>query len=70
MKLADVKQAVAQWPEAEKIHLAAYLKHIARRDNPVHQAELDRACESMTKGERISLEEFRRIEAKLTESGL
>jgi len=70
MTLAEIKDTVARWPEAEKIHLAAYLRHLARRDDPAHRAELDSRWEAMSRGERISLAEFRQIEAGLSARGL
>jgi hypothetical protein len=66
MTLAEIKDTVAHWPEAEKIHLAAYLRHLARRDDPEHCAELDNRWEAMSRGERISLTDFRQIEADLS----
>ena len=70
MKLSEVKTAVAQWPEEEKIHLAAYLRHLARRDDPAHRAELDRQWEAMSRGERIHLTELRKIESDLSARGV
>jgi hypothetical protein len=56
MSLAELKSEVEKLPIAERQYLAAYLKHLTRRQDPDYGRGLDATWEAMQRGEKISLE--------------
>ena len=57
-------------PAAEVVYLAAYFRHLSRRRNPAYLAGLDAAWDAAKAGDRVSLDDFRRLEADAREAGL
>lgn len=70
MSVAELKRQAKKLGQAETLHLAAYLKHLARRKDPVYLASLDATWNAMEAGDRISLTEFKKISAQLRKSGV
>lgn len=70
MSVAELKRQANKLRPAETLHLAAYLKHLARRKDGVYLASLDATCAAMQAGERITLAEFKKISSQLRKSGV
>ncbi len=70
MSVAELKRQAKKLGPADTQHLAAYLKHLARRKDPAYLASLDTTWEAMAAGEKNSLMEFKKINAQLRKSGV
>jgi hypothetical protein len=70
MSVAELKRHAKKLGPADTLHLAAYLTHLARRRDPAYLASLDATCEAMEAGDKISLTEFKKINAQLRKSGV
>ena len=70
MSVTELKRQARKLPPAETLHLAAYLKHLARRRDAAYLAGLDATCASMEAGDRTTLAEFKKISAQLRRSGV
>ena len=70
MSFAEIKQEAEKLSTAEVVYLAAYFRHLSRRRNPAYLAGLDAAWEAAKAGDRVSLDDFRRLEADAREAGL
>ena len=70
MSVAELKRQAKKLGPADTLHLAAYLKHLARRKDPAYLASLDTTWNAMEAGDKISLAEFRKINARLKKSGV
>ncbi len=65
MSSAELKRIADQLSPEERLFLAAYLKHLARRDDPAYQAELTRLNREIDRGKKYSLEQVKRINERL-----
>ena len=54
----------------ERIFLAAYLKHLGRKDDPAYQAQLGRLNREIDDGKKISFKQAKRLHQKLKAQGL
>ena len=70
MSVAEFKRQAEKLKPAETLHLAAYLKHLARRRDSSYLASLDATWRATEAGDRISLAEFKKITAQLRKSGV
>ncbi len=70
MSFAEIKQAAEKLSSAEVLYLAAYFHHLSRRKDPAYLASLDEAWQVAEAGDRISLEELRRLEREASGAGL
>lgn len=70
MSVAEIKRRARKLDPLETLHLAAYLKHLARRSNPSYLTGLDAAWSAMEAGEKVSLATFKKINAELGKSGV
>ena len=70
MSVAELKRQAKKLSPADTLHLAAYLQHLARRKDPAYLASLDMTWGAMEGGDRISLAEFKKINAQLRKSGV
>ena len=61
MSVAELKRQVETLSAKEQLELSAYLKHLARRDDPAHQAELDRIMRAMDQGTKFTMEDVNRL---------
>lgn len=55
MSIADLKKVVDGSNRQERVFLAAYLRHVNRRDDPNHRKKLDDLCGEFESGQRFSL---------------
>jgi hypothetical protein len=70
MSVAELKRQAKKLGPADTMHLAAYLAHLARRQDPAYLASLDATWDAMEGGDKISLGEFKSISAQLRKSGV
>ena len=70
MSVAEIKAEMAKLPRGEMVQLAAYARHLARRNEPGYSARLDAERVEMEKGDRISGAELRRLVGELDGAGL
>ena len=54
----------------ERVFLAAYLRHLARVDDPAYQAELTRLNEEIDTGKKFTLDQVERLHETLKAQGL
>lgn len=65
MSAAEIKSEMAKLAPDEIMHLAAYARHLAPRNEPGYAAELDAEGDRLEKGERIAGAELRRLAGEL-----
>ena len=65
MSITELKNIVDRTTDEERIFLAAYLRHVERRNDQAHQEKLDHLCEEAASGQRYSLERVRDLHTKL-----
>ncbi len=70
MSVTELKRQARKLGPAETLHLAAYLKHLARRKDPGYLASLDATWAAMDAGDKVSLAEFKKISGQLRKSGV
>jgi hypothetical protein len=70
MTLEELKQGIDQSTEEDRLFLAAYLKHLNRKDDPAYRRELSRLRDEMNEGKRYSLEQVKRVHDALEAEGL
>jgi len=54
----------------QRIFLAAYLKHLGRKNDPAYQVELARLNREIDDGKKISFEQAKRLHQELKAQGL
>jgi hypothetical protein len=70
MSLAEIQSLVAAMPPAERVVLAAYLRHLSRRDAPANRQALDGAAARMEAGEKISRAQLLQLHETLKAGGV
>jgi hypothetical protein len=70
MSVAEIKAEMTKLPPGELVHLAAYARHLVRRNEPGYAAGLDAERNQLEKGDRIAGAEIRRIAGELDRAGL
>jgi hypothetical protein len=70
MSVTEIKAEMAKLPPAEMVQLAAYARHLARRNEPGYTAGLDAERDQLEKGDRIAGAELRRLAGELDRAGL
>jgi len=70
MSTAELKQTAESLNAEERIFLAAYLKHLARRDDPAYQAELTRLNDEIEGGRKFTLDQVQHLHETLKARGL
>jgi hypothetical protein len=70
MSVAELKRQARKLGPTDTLHLAAYLKHLARRKDPAYLAGLDATWNAMAAGDKLSLARFKRINVQLRKSGV
>ena len=69
MTLDELKRGVAELSEEDRLHLSAFLKHLARVDTDENKAELSRLNRQIDEGNYVSLEQLREMHAALEAEG-
>lgn len=70
MSVAELKTVVDQTTNEERLFLQAYLDHLDAQSSPENARELDRRWEEMNAGDKVSLDEARRLHEALQARGL
>lgn len=70
MTVAKLKRTVDAMRPGERAFVAAYLKHLARVDDPAHQAKRGQRLRRMDAGRKVSLDQVRRLHRALEAEGL
>jgi hypothetical protein len=69
MSLAEIQTQVAAMPPAERIVLAAFLRHLSRRDTLANRQALDGAADRMEAGEKVSRAQLLQLHETLKAGG-
>jgi hypothetical protein len=70
MTVEQIKQGIEQSSPEERQYLAAFLKHLARKDDPAYQSELTALNKEFDSGKKFSLEQVKRLHETLKSEGL
>jgi hypothetical protein len=70
MTVAEIKSGIEQSSPEERAYLAAFLKHLARKDDPAYQSELTRLNQEIDSGKKISLAQAKQLHETLKAEGL
>ncbi len=69
MSIEQLQREMEHASDAERLELAMYLRHLRRRNDPEHAAELSRRMKEMDEGKRVTLEEVQRRHEALKTQG-
>ena len=70
MSSTDLIETANSLTANQRVFLAAYLKHLGRKNDPAYQSELRRLNQEIDDGKKISFEQARRLHRKLKAQGL
>jgi hypothetical protein len=70
MSTAELKQTAESRTAEERVFLAAYLKHLSRKDEPAYQADLTRLNDEIEGGKRFTLDQVQHLHETLKAQGL
>ena len=69
MNVAEMKRAAESLADDERLELVAYLRHLAKQDDPEWQAEIGRRLDHCLAGQGRPAEELLAIHDRLTGQG-
>jgi hypothetical protein len=70
VSIAEIKDSIDRMTDEERFFAAAYLQHRAQANDPAYQALLSERMKRMDDGQKVTLEQTRRIHAALEAEGL
>ncbi len=70
MTVKEIKRGIEQSSPEERAYLAAFLTHLARKDDPAYQSELTRLNQEIDRGKKFSLAQAERLHETLKAEGL
>lgn len=70
MSIAEIKEEAVRLGGNDVVHLAAWFHHLARRKEAAYLQSLDDVFDGMDTGNRVSLEEYKRLSHEMDQSGL
>jgi hypothetical protein len=70
MTVMEIKSGIEQSSTEERAYLAAFLKHLARKDDPAYRSELTRLNQEIDRGKKFSLAQAKRLHETLKAEGL
>ena len=70
MTVAEIKTGIEQSTPEERAYLAAFLKHLVRKEDPAYQSELGRLNAEIDSGKKISLDQAKQLHETLRTEGL
>lgn len=70
MTVDDLRRGIEESTPEQRLFLAAFLKHLTRRDDPEYQKDLARLNQEIDEGKRFTLEQVKRLHETLTAEGL
>jgi len=59
--MTEIKAGIVQSSPEERLYLAAFVKHLARNDDPSYQAELTELNQQIDDGKKYSLAQVKRL---------
>ncbi len=66
----ELRSGIEQCSGEERTYLAAFLKHLARKDDPAYRSELTRLNQEIDCGRKFSLAQAKRLHETLKMEGL
>jgi len=70
MSLAEIQSQLKALPPSERVVLSAYLRHLARRDDPANRQALDAAAGRIQAGEKVSRAQLVHLHETLKSDGM
>ena len=70
MTVAEIKTGIEQSSPEERAYLAAFLKHLERKDDSAYRSELTRLNAEIERGKKFSLAQVKRLHETLKAEGL
>ena len=70
MTVTEIQSGIEQSSAQDRAYLAAFLKHLARRDDPAYRSDLTRLNEEIDRGKKFSLAQAKRLHETLQVEGL
>jgi hypothetical protein len=70
MTVAEIKSGIEQSTPEERAYLAAFRKHLARKDDSAYRSELTRLNAEIDSGKKISLDQAKQLHETLKAEGL
>jgi len=70
MNTADLKKAVDGMTVEERFFIAAYLRHLSLRDDPIYQSTLGDRMRRMDAGKKFTLDQATKLHEALESEGL
>ena len=70
VSVTELKQTIDTLGPEERVFVAAYLQHLARVEDPQHQAKLGERMRRMDAGRKITLDQAQRLHEALEAEGL
>jgi hypothetical protein len=70
MTALKIKESIDRMTEENRAFAAAYLKHLARVDDPSHRVKLGERMRKMDRGRKVRLERVKRLHKELEAAGL
>jgi hypothetical protein len=61
----ELKRQIEATSDEDRVALAAYFRHVTRKDDPAYQAELFRLNQQIDDGKRVSLDQVVRLHEKI-----
>ena len=70
MTIADIKTGIEHSSPEERANLAAFLKHLERKEDPAYKSELTRLNDEIDNGKKFSHDQVTRLHETLKAEGL
>ena len=70
MSITEIKASIDRMTDEERFFAAAYLQHRAQVDDPAYRALLSERMKLMDAGQKVTLEQARRVHEVLESEGL
>jgi hypothetical protein len=70
MTVEQIKEEIEHSSPEERLYLAAFLKHLARKDDPSYQSELAELNKEIDSSRKFSLDQVKRLHETLKAEGL
>ena len=69
MSLAEIKDSIGGLSLEERLDLAAWIAHLNHGEDPEYLASLEARMVAMDNGQKVTAEEFERVDAELRAKG-
>jgi hypothetical protein len=68
--VAEIKSSIEKSTAEERAYLAAFIKHLARKDDAAYRSELTHLNGEIDRGKKYSLAQLKRLHKTLNVEGL